>query len=196
MNYLAHLFLSPSNEEVQVGNLMGDFIKGKQVNSLPSSVREGVKLHRAIDKFTDDHSAVRQLKTLLTPERKRFHGIISDIAFDHFLAKDWHKYAEQPLNDFAFARYQTLKIHKQVMPLKMAVMVEKMILGDWLTQYKKPESICKAIDGVSRRIRFKNKLHGAGLEVLSVYEQYQLVFEQFFPELIDFSSEQISRIER
>ena len=196
MNYLAHLFLSPSNEEVQVGNLMGDFIKGKQVNSLPSPVREGVKLHRAIDKFTDGHAAVRQLKTLLTPERKRFHGIISDIAFDHFLAKDWHKYTKQPLNNFAFARYQTLKIHKHVMPIKMAVMVEKMIAGDWLTQYKKPESICRAIDGVSRRIRFENKLQGAGLEVLSVYEQYQLVFEQFFPELIDFSCEQISRIER
>lgn len=196
MNYLAHLFLSPNNEEVQVGNLMGDFIKGKQVNSLPEAVREGVKLHRAIDKFTDNHPAVFQLKTLLTPERKRFHGIISDIAFDHFLAKDWYKYNEKPLNEFALKRYQTLKIHKQVMPVKMAVMVEKMILGDWLTQYKKPESICRAIDGVSRRIRFENKLQGAGLEVLSVYEQYQLVFEQFFPELIDFSSKQISLIER
>lgn len=195
MNYLAHLFLSPSYEQVQVGNLMGDFIKGNKVNSLPQAVRSGVILHRAIDKFTDNHSSVKALKPLLSIKRRRFHGIISDIAFDHFLAKHWLNYTNEPLNEFAARSYQTLAAHKHVMPTEMSNMVDRMATDNWLVHYAKPESIGRAIDGVSRRIRFDNSLLGGGEEVLDVYDKYQDVFEHFFPELVNYVQKQILQIE-
>jgi len=186
MNYLAHLLLSPDNAEVQIGNLMGDFVKGNRFAHLPKAVVEGIYLHRAIDKFTDHHPVIKQLKPLLSLNRRKFHGIITDIDFDHFLACHWPEYTKQPLAQFSQKCYQSLHLHKAIMPNKMQFMVERMITGDWLSQYQKKQSMVHAINGVSQRIRFKNELKGGGEEVINHYCTYQQAFKQFFPELQDF----------
>lgn len=183
MNYLAHLFLSPENNEVQVGNLMGDFVKGNRFSHLPKGVVEGIYLHRAIDKFTDHHPVIKQLKLLLSLKRRKFHGIITDIAFDHFLACQWQQYSEQPLTLFSQTCYQSLEQHKESMPDKMQMMVKRMIAGDWLMQYQQTQSMIHAINGVSKRIRFDNELKGGGEEVMKYYAEYNEAFEQFFPQL-------------
>lgn len=186
MNYLAHLFLSPIQSQVQIGNLMGDFIKGSRLSHLEPEIKQGVLLHRAIDKFTDEHQSVRRLKALLSYERKRFHGIIADISFDHFLAKDWHFYSDKKLVDFVVLTNKNLVSNHHLMPDKMRLMVERMVAQQWLVQYQEQAAIGRAINGVSRRIRFENELHGAGEEVAKHYQEYQHCFDEFFPELIDF----------
>ncbi|WP_147302305.1 acyl carrier protein phosphodiesterase [Thalassotalea euphylliae] len=191
MNYLAHLFLSPDLPAVRVGNLMGDFVKGNHLEYLPGQIRQGVYLHRAIDKFTDSHPQVAALKTLLSPQRKRFAGIVNDIVFDHLLAKYWHQYCKVPLSEFAELRYQELSAHKTHMPEKMASMVSRMIDGNWLVEYQSPQSVAGAINGVSRRIRFDNKLAGAAEEVMPVLGEYEQAFSTFFPDLQVFVQEYI-----
>lgn len=185
MNYLAHLFLSPNNHKVMVGNLMGDFIKGQQQQllKLEPSIQQGVLLHRAIDKFTDNHSDVKQLKSLLSAKRKRFAGIISDVVFDHLLAANWQQYSQSSLPDFAKHCYQILEQHHQQMPIKMQHMVNRMIVGNWLVAYQETTSISGALNGISKRIRFENQLEGAYQEVLPNLSEYQQVFQRFFPEL-------------
>lgn len=185
MNYLAHLYLSPDDEYIRLGNLMGDFVKGNKgyFQSLPTSVQQGVLLHRAIDKFTDQHQDVYQLKRLLSPERRRFSGIISDVVFDHLLAKNWSKFSTDSLAEFAIQQHQLLTKHQKLMPEKMQIMTSRMIAGHWLEGYQLPESIDGALNGISRRIRFNNNLLNAYQEVSPQLEQYQQVFARFFPQL-------------
>ena len=186
MNYLAHLFLSPDNPAIRVGNLMGDFVKGNQLDYLPDGVRQGIYLHRAIDQFTDHHPQVRALKSLLSPQRKRFAGIINDIVFDHLLASHWQNFSDVSLSEFAQLRYQELTDYQVHMPEKMLTMVNRMIAGNWLVGYRLPSSIDGAINGVSRRIRFDNQLAGAAEEVMPAMASYEQAFIAFFPELLSF----------
>lgn len=193
MNYLAHLFLSPDIPEIRVGNLMGDFAKGANFEHLPEPVQQGIYLHRKIDKFTDQHPTVKALKQLLSPERRRFSGIISDIVFDHLLAKLWSEYSESALTDFAKLRYQELNDLSYLMPEQMQLMTSRMIYGNWLEGYQEQRAVSGAINGVSKRIRFNNNLFGAAEEVMPAIAIYQQAFVTFFPELIQFVEQEIDQ---
>ena len=48
MNYLAHIYLSGKNRQIQIGNFVGDAVKGKAYNSYPDFFRKGILLHRLI----------------------------------------------------------------------------------------------------------------------------------------------------
>lgn len=177
-----------------VGNLMGDFVKGNRFEHLPKQIIDGIYLHRKIDRFTDQHEKVKALKSHLTPERKKFSGIITDIVFDHLLAINWRNYSDIELTQFSQNSYASLSRHKALMPERMQNVVSRMIAGDWLSFYHQIENTGRAIDGVSRRIRFENSLSGAIEEVVDNYQLYQEAFEQFFPELLAYSQSQFDEI--
>ena len=88
-------------KQVMVGNLMGDFVKGNRFEYLPQQIIDGIYLHRKIDRFTDQHEQVKGLKAHLSPERRKFSGIITDIVFDHLLALNWRKFSDLELTEFA-----------------------------------------------------------------------------------------------
>ena len=84
MNFLAHFHLSGENELIAIGNFLGDFIRGSELNSLPLTVQKGVYLHRFIDQYTDNHPVVRDLNKMLVPHFAKYAPVVSDIYFDYF----------------------------------------------------------------------------------------------------------------
>lgn len=94
MNYLAHIYLSGNDRQRQVGNFIGDFVKGNRYEEYPAKVREGILLHRQIDSFTDSHPLVLDAIAMLRPEFGRYSGIIMDVFFDHLLASDFRHYTK------------------------------------------------------------------------------------------------------
>ena len=62
MNYLAHIFLSPENDLVTIGNFMADHVKGNKYKLYAPDLQKGILLHRQIDSFTDAHELVRKSK--------------------------------------------------------------------------------------------------------------------------------------
>lgn len=93
MNYLAHIFLSGNNRQRQVGNFIGDFVKGSRLEAYPDEIRRGIMLHRHIDSYTDSHPVVRETIALLRPHFGRYSGIIVDMYFDHLLAIHFSRYS-------------------------------------------------------------------------------------------------------
>jgi acyl carrier protein phosphodiesterase len=51
MNYLAHAYLSFKHEDILLGNLISDFVKGKKKFDYPLLIQKGITLHRNIDTF-------------------------------------------------------------------------------------------------------------------------------------------------
>ena len=86
MNFLAHFHLAWPDEGLIAGGLEGDFYKGPLRDDLPEAVARGVQLHRAIDAYTDQHPALKELRAELPPHLRRFAGIVIDLSFDHFLS--------------------------------------------------------------------------------------------------------------
>ncbi|GAB3956464.1 ACP phosphodiesterase [Spirosoma harenae] len=187
MNILAHAYLSDRHPEIIIGNFIGDFIKGD-----PTSVRHqltageiaGVRVHRAIDSFTDEHPAVAAIRDILHPRCHKYAGAAVDIFFDHFLSKHFYELTGERLNEFVPFFYQTIQQNTSRLPAAAARMAEYMIRHDWLTSYQFTEGIDRSLKGVSRRTAYPSGLDTAIEDFTAYYDQIATHFFYFWPDLV------------
>ena len=189
MNFLAHAYLSGDDDDVKIGNFLGDFVKGRlnKLNNAQFSkeVIIGMALHREIDFFTDNHSIVRQSIDRLQPEYHKFSGIVVDMFYDHVLAKNFHHYAEISLENYAQNFYNLLERRKAEIPEPMDRMVKSMVTRNWFLSYEAYEGIEWALTGISKRLSFVSGIERATEELRRDYNLYETEFQVFFPELIN-----------
>jgi acyl carrier protein phosphodiesterase len=186
MNFLAHAFLSNSFDDEMLGNLMGDFVKGKPDIQLNEAIKNGIFLHRHIDTFTDSHPTVKASKTRLFPKYRHYANVIVDVFYDHFLAAGWKKYASGSLSEFAEKVYQLLNDKKSLLPKAMQKMIFYMQSQNWLVSYENSDGISKALAGIARRTKFESGMEFAVRDMEKDYKLYQQEFEQYFPQLIQY----------
>lgn len=196
MNYLAHIYLAEESDESVIGNLLGDFVKGPVGDEYAPDIAKGIITHRKVDVFTDSHEKFLASKKLISPERRRFAGIIIDLTFDHFLSKNWSEYSSSELTVFINGTYELLARNRSILPEKLQAFLPRMIDEDWLGSYRELEGIGETMDRISRRLnrRFQreNTLAGAVEEVELNYIELEDNFREFFPELITYVNNQIN----
>ena len=135
MNYLAHLTLSYFDAELQVGNFLGDMVRGVHMADLPPGIRRGVEMHRAIDALTDADPQVRSVNQLLALRHGRYATVLSDIAFDYYLYRHWERFGPLPFPDFTQETYRRLRDARPLMPPAAARRTTGMTDGRWLLTY-------------------------------------------------------------
>lgn len=199
MNYLAHLYLANQISKdplALVGNLMGDFVKGPLQEQYPAAVLNGIRLHRQIDSYTDNHEQVRLGRALFEPPLRRFAGIVLDIGFDHFLSRHWQRFADDQLEDFAAYCYAVLQEHNELLPLRLQGMLPRMIESDLLASYGSMQRLDRVFGGVAGRVRRGEPLVNAAHFIASHYQPLEAHFLEFFPDLIGFVAIEQARISR
>ncbi|HVY04834.1 MAG TPA: ACP phosphodiesterase [Burkholderiales bacterium] len=185
MNYLAHLYLAEPNEDGRLGALMGDFVKGPLGGD--DAITRGIVLHRRIDTFTDAHPVVLRSKSRISPERRRFAGIMVDVFYDHFLARDWKDHHDQPLAHFTATIYEILLRRRDSLPERLQRMAPHMARGDWLGSYAEIESIRTALDNMGRRLKRENRLRDSADELIENYANLEFDFRAFLPDVERFA---------
>jgi len=153
MNYLAHIYLSGDNELVTIGNFIADGIKGKDYKAYSKAIQKGILLHRYIDTYTDAHKTVRQSTKKLHKNYGHYSGVIVDILYDHFLAKNWKHYSDLSLEAYTNNFYSSLDAHIDVLPDRILKMMPYMIADNWLLSYATVEGIQRVLNGMNRRIK-------------------------------------------
>src|SRR5579871_416724 len=155
MNYLAHAYLSFEIPEITVGNLISDFVKGKQKDAFPEKIRQGIMLHRAIDSFTDTHPVTQRAKSYFREPFGLYAGPLIDIIYDHYLARDPVIFpageAGNPLKGFAQRTYARVHQWQDILPARFARLFHYMEAEDWLSHYYYKELIFKSFEGLAMR---------------------------------------------
>jgi acyl carrier protein phosphodiesterase len=188
MNYLAHAYLSYNDPEILAGNMISDFIKGKKQYDYPPGVQKGIKLHRAIDHFTDIHPATQQLKSFFRPQYRLYSGAFADVVYDHFLANDTNYFGtETDLKIFASHTYRVLESFSGIFPLPYQKMFPLMKEYDWLYNYRHTWGIEKSFAGLVRRAAFLTESETAFDIFITNYNAIRDCYNQFFPDLKKFS---------
>jgi acyl carrier protein phosphodiesterase len=186
MNYLAHLYLAGNDAEALIGSLMGDFIKGRVDPDLPPVLRQAILQHRRIDSFTDAHPIVRRSKQRVTNEFRRYAGILIDVFYDHFLAREWSQYSDVSLEAFTDRVYELVGRHRETLPPRMQRSMHYMVRYDLLKSYRSVDGIAQALRGIETRLRRPSRLGDAVVELENTGVRFQRDFSEFFPQLIEF----------
>ena len=186
MNHLAHLFLSQSDVNLLVGNFIADHVKGKKIADYSAEVQRGIRMHRAIDDFTDSHAVVQQSKERLYSKYHKYAPVIVDMFYDHILARNWKKYSPISLSSFSQSCYKVLKVQQSAFPQSAQRFLHYMVEGDWLVGYSTIDGIGQALTGLSRRATFNSKMELAAYDLEKEFKSYEKEFEQFFPNLNEF----------
>lgn len=183
MNFLAHLLLSYPNADEMAGNFMGDFIKGRKYMDYPEPIKQGILLHRAIDDFTDNNAIAKELVALLRPVYNRYAGVVSDIIFDHILAKNFEDYCNLSLDDFAENAYELLIERRAILPHRLAYILDRIRESRRLQTYATHSGIENSLDIMAQHTSLPN--YSKELMLLLIKEESQIIrlFESFFPEL-------------
>ena len=195
MNYLAHAYLSFDKPDILAGNMISDYIKGKKQFDYPPAVQKGIKLHRAIDHFTDTHAATQELKSFFRPQYRLYSGAFADVVYDHFLANDTHEFSsEMELKSFAAGTYQTLEAYTGLFPLPFQKMFPYMKAYDWLYNYRYTWGIEKSLGGVVRRSVYLTESAIAFKIFNDHYAAMQACYHTFFPDLKKYSFNKLDEL--
>jgi len=151
LNFLAHLYLAPTDGPARVGNLMPDLVRRVERHDLPPDVRAGIRQHQQVDRLTDTHPAHHRGRARLRDRHGLFSGVLVDVFFDHVLAAHWADWHEAPLREFVDAGYADLHAHRHLMPEPMPGIVQRMIEQDWLGSYATPAGIAARLEQMSAR---------------------------------------------
>ena len=183
MNFLGHLYLSGNDPEVIVGNFMGDAVKGRDLSRFPPGIERGLRLHRAIDSFTDTHPMLSSGRERVHAHAGRYASVVMDLFYDHILAVNWGDHHREPLSVFARRMYDVLEANEARMPERTRRMLPYMVGGDWLTSYATLEGIGRALDGLSRRVPEGAPMRGAERVLGADIAVYTAEFRSFLPEV-------------
>lgn len=165
---------------------MADSIKGKTYENYTGDLRQGILLHRRIDSFTDSHPIVFQSAHRLFEKYRHYNGVIVDVFYDHFLAKNWKDYHPQDLTDYVTGFYQLIDKNFNRLPPQVQHFFPYMKRQNWLLSYATIEGIEQILRQMSSRIKIDTNLDQSVVELQQNYTQFENEFKKFFPELEEY----------
>lgn len=194
VNYLAHMYLAGDDADSVIGNFIADHVKGEEINKYTEGVISGIKMHRAVDEFTDNHPIVKLSIARLRPKFRKYSGVIVDMFYDHFLSANWELYCKTDLDRFTAERFEILLSNSDIMPHRAQYLLPFMIKNNWLKMYGTIEGLDRALTGMSKRTSFISQLEHASSELKEHYGRFKDEFEEFWPQLIDFTEKEFPEI--
>ena len=183
MNFLGHLLVSGNEPLTIVGNFMADAVKGRDLSGFPQGVQTGIRMHRRIDSFTDNHPLTLAGRERLRAHCGKFAGVALDIFYDHTIARHWGGLHPEPLAGFSHRMYRLLQHHAGLMPPRTQHMLGHMVRHDWLSSYATLPGIARALEGLAARVPGGTVLRGADSVLEAHLEAFDSECLQFLPAL-------------
>ena len=191
MNFLAHLKLSGDHEHIMLGNFIADHIRGNKIEKFPKEVVDGIMLHRKIDYYTDHHPEFMKTRARLHTKYHKYAGVIADIFYDHFLAKNWDNYSDFYLSSFTSYSYGILLRNYSLLPSKTKKILPFIIMQNWLTSYAKMEGLRRSFQIMARRANYKSNMEFVVDDLIDDYELYEAEFKAFFPDIASYCQNEL-----
>lgn len=187
VNYLAHAYLSFHQPEILAGNMISDFVKGKKQYDFATGIQSGIRLHRAIDTFTDEHPLTKEAASIFKPWYRLYSGALMDVVYDHFLAIDNNRFPGSSLYDFSQEVYDTLDRFTGILPEKFRLVFPYMKKYNWLYHYRERSGIARSLEGLVHRATWLTESDTAFRLFEDHYDELQRSYAEFFPSLQRFA---------
>jgi acyl carrier protein phosphodiesterase len=188
VNLLAHALLADGSSASIFGNVIADFLRPAEVERLPSAVRDGVRLHRQVDAFTDRHPVVQRSIARVSRRWGWFSGILIDVYYDHVLASDWDHHVGRPLRTFIDTIHAAVWEHSNFVPDPARDWIVRFVEADRFMSYAAADGsgVALALEGLSARIAARMphravRLQDAMPDLRLVHQELADDFGEFLP---------------
>ena len=173
-----------------MGNFIADSIQGNRFDGLTENIIKGITLHRKIDSYTDSHPIYLTSKHRFSKDFDKYSGILMDIFYDHFLAKNFSNFSPIPLQKHATNIYQILGENEIYLPEHAKRFYGYMTERNILVNYGTLDGIETVLTHLSHRIRRRFQLQDAMPLLKKEYVEIEEEFMVFFVHLHTFSKDQ------
>lgn len=177
-----------------IGNFIADAVKGQHFHHFSKRIQLGIKIHREIDSYTDAHPIVRISKRRLHPRYRHYDGVIIDILYDHYLAKNWANYSEVPLDIYVKSVYHLLQENFAILPERIQAYLPRMVEQNWLLKYASVTGISYILKGMNIRTKGISKMDLAVEDLILHYQEFEDDFTPFFEDLTQHLSEKFTQL--
>jgi len=188
MNFLFHMLLSGADDQILVGNFMGDFVKGPLADRFPERIRQGITLHRRIDSFASRAELFQCSRRRLDPHYGLYRGVLVDLFYDHFLVTGWRDWSDEPFDAYLSRTRAIIEGQRAELPERMQPLVP-VIFEELLPSYGRVSGIGKALERMSRRVTRPNPLAGGEAELMRHYRELRTDFRGFMPLVCGFAED-------
>ncbi len=155
MNWLAHLLLSKPDVESRLGNILADVVKGTAIERLSPPIQKGIQYHQSIDIFTDSHPIFKCSKQRISSNYRKFSGILIDVFYDHFLAKNWLFYLDYSLDEFTTEIYSSFQSYPGYLPAEVKQIITRIEKEDWLGSYRYINGVENGLQRISKKLSIR-----------------------------------------
>lgn len=183
MNLVAHQLLSFNHPQWQVGNHLGEVVRGKKFMDYDAEIQKGILLHRFIDSFTDEHASVKKSTARLHQNYGKYSPIIVDIYYDFLLIKHWDSFCETDFESFRKNCYRILGENMELYNDKLRKMTQAMIQYDWFYEYGTYDGLERTLSALSSRTKFSNNMYMAVKDLYMDEDKFEADFLEFFPDV-------------
>ena len=191
MNFLFHMLLSGMDDQILVGNFMGDFVKGPLEERFPPCIRQGIALHRSIDSFASRDDLFQQSRRRLDPHYGLYRGVLVDLFYDHFLLLEWQHWSDEPFEEYLARTRAAVEQQRAELPERLQKLVP-IIFEELIPSYGTVTGIGSALERMSRRVVRENPLAGAETELVRHFDGLRDDFRNFMPKVQRFCRELIA----
>ena len=177
MNFLGHSLISieideSTDKNTLYTNFTGDYYKGVIDRiDLPKALKEGIILHRTIDKISDRKE--NSLNELLTDKFGIFKGIVSDMFIDHFLSKNFNNLFNNDIKIIEKRILDEVEKNRNIFPKDFDRMFKWLNDRNVMSNYKDIDFLERAFEGLARNIRKGEILNLATTELKKNYNLFE-----------------------
>ena len=177
MNFLGHSLISleidgNTNKKTLYANFTGDYYKGVIDRiELPEALKEGIRLHRIIDKVSDRKE--NYLNELLVDKFGIFKGIVSDMFIDHFLSKNFSNLFNKDIKFIEKKILNTIEGNRNIFPKDFDRMFKWLNDRNVMSNYKDIDFLERAFQGLAKNIRRGEILNLATTELKKNYNLFE-----------------------
>lgn len=198
MNFLAHCMIpdravAGSDPDLIAGGFLGDFVKGRVREDLPPRLAAGVRLHRRIDAYSNQHPGIRQSCQRFPPELRRVAPVLVDIVADHLLARHWQRFHPAALTDFTATAYAAIRPHVYRLPEPGRRFFRFMSEDDLLARYLHVDAMHRGVAAIMRRLNRSESSTGAMEVIDERLVDLDQDFLDYFPDLIAHAADWLAR---
>lgn len=177
-----------------IGNFIADHIRGNNYTAFSKEIQQGIILHREIDTFTDAHEVVRKSKRRLHKRYRHYDGVIIDIFYDYFLAKNWADYSAIPIDLYTDTINRLFSEISSELPVKSQNFIKYMIEYNILYNYQFKDGIEKVLNGMNVRTKGKSQMNLAIEDLRILEKELEEDFTLFFKDLIAHTNQKFNEL--